>query len=932
MIGGRLHRPNMDSIPMKLSLFKTASLVLAVNLLLPALQHTLAAEDAAGIVDQINIEYEQFTLDNGLTVLVYPDHAVPTVHVAAYYGVGSKDEPPGKTGFAHLFEHLMFGPSENREGTYFAPFSRAGATGLNGTTGQDRTNYFATVPTGALDMALWMESDRMTYLLGAVSQEALDEERDVVKNEKRQRESGPYALVHQRVLEGLFPIGHPYRHSPIGSMDDLDNASLDDVHSWFKKYYGGTNTYLILAGDVTVEQAKEKVAFYFSEAPAGEPLTKAEKWVPALASVKREKAHDRVGQTRLVRAWVSPDINDPDSSLFYLLSQTLAENKNALLYRQLVDELKLATSVRSRVSAQVLSGSYTLSIDLAPGVDPDQVWKIVDETIANYVDNGPDSDVLAASKLAWNMLVISSMEYKSAVARQLISGALFNNDPLHFKTVLRQLNGASGSDLKRVAGDWLSRNYYQLEVHPFPAVASTAPQADRSVVPDVGEVGGVQFPDIEEVTLTNGLRLVVAERDAVPVINVRIVTRAGSTTSGKAEDTLLGDASWTLRDKGTGKYDANALATAQDAIAMRLFLASGTESSTLRYNVLSNFLDDSLDIAAELLVDPTYPENELAKYRTQTGTVLASREKNPSRSAGAYFDRAIWGEDNVMGSIMKADQLAQLTTENLQSFNQANVVPANTSIYLVGDINIRDAEKAVNKAFGKWKSKAKPLRVAIGASPQPRARVILVDHPGSLQARIVAGHKIAPFDADNWTELSVTNGILGGSFEGRINANLREDKGWSYGIFSRIARNAGGDMVLSVSGGVQIDKIAEAMQEIRQEYRAIVSSRPATSDEFNREILNRTRSIPGLFEGNLGFMLSMAVADANDLPLNYDEGKAERLAALSLEGVDALAEDTFLPDQITWVVVGDLAQTEEKIRALDFGEVEVWDHNGERLR
>ena len=539
---------------MKFDISKALYSLLVICLLITAAAPVPAQDDAASLVDRINIEYEQFTLENGLTVLVYPDHSVPTVYVAMYYGVGAKDEPPGKTGFAHLFEHLMFQGTENREGEYFAPFSLAGATGMNGTTNQDRTNYFATVPTGALDMALWMESDRMTYLLGAITQEALDEQRDVVKNEKRQGENRPYHMVYERVLQGLFPVGHPYHHTTIGSMDDLDNASLEDVHDWFKKYYGGSNTYLVLAGDITVEQAKEKVAFYFSEAPAGEPLTKAEKWVPTLDSVKRERAYDRVAQTRLVRAWVSPDINDPDATLFYLMNQTLAGNKNAPLYKKLVDDLKLATNVSGQAMSQILSGLYILSIDLVPGADPGQVWQIVDETIAEYVTDGPDSDILAAGKLGVNKWMISSMERKSSIGSQLISGALFNNDPLYFKKELKWINEAAEADLQRIAGDWLGRNYYQLEVHPFPEVASGEPQADRSVLPAAGNVGGVQVPEISETTLENGLRLVVAERDALPLINVQIVTGSGSTTTGKVEDSVLAQGSWFLRDKGCLLY------------------------------------------------------------------------------------------------------------------------------------------------------------------------------------------------------------------------------------------------------------------------------------------------------------------------------------------------------------------------------------------
>ena len=494
------------------------------------------------------------------------------------------------------------------------------------------------------------------------------------------------------------------------------------------------------------------------------------------------------------------------------------------------------------------------------------------------------------------------------------------------------MNEAGEADLQRIAGDWLGRNYSQLEVHPFPEVAVGEARADRSVIPAVGDVGGVQFPEIRETTLENGLRLVVAERDALPLINVQIVSESGSTTTGKVEDGILAEGSWFLRDKGTARYDANELAAAKDAIAMQVGLYPGDERSTLSYSILTTYLDDSLAIANELLVHPTYPEDELAKFRTQAEASLANREKNPGQSAGSYFSRAIWGEDKAIASIWTAGHLAQLTAENLKNFGESNVMPSNTTVYMVGDITLEEAGKAAKKAFGRWTSGAEPRRVAIGEALAPTARVILVDQPGSVQANIRAGHRLPPYRAEDFTELAVMNGVFGGSFEARINMNLREDKGWSYGMRSGIAQNTSGDMVLTVSGSVQIDKAAESMQEILKEFQEFISTRPGTNAEFDREILNRTRSIPGRYETSSGFLGSMVAADAYGLPMDYAESQAERLAALTLEGVNARAEDSLHPDHITWVVVGDLSQMEESIRALELGDVEVWDHDGNKVR
>ena len=465
--------------------------MLALTLLL-GLALQAQADDA--ISTQVEIPYETFQLDNGLTVIVHSDDSIPTVFVGMWYAVGSKDEPPGKTGFAHLFEHLMFQGTENRKGEYFSPFTDAGATGMNGTTSEDRTNYFATVPSGALDMALWMESDRMTHLLGAVTQEALDEQREVVKNEKRQGETRPYAKVYDKIREGLYPAGHPYRHSVIGSMDDLDAASVDDVHEWFKQYYGASNVVLVLAGDVTLEEAREKVARYFGDAPTGVPLSYPKKWIPELAENREEVMYDRVGVTRVTRVWALPGLNDKDTSLMYLVNDSLAGNKNSPLRRKLIDDLQLATSVSGSAYGRVMSGEYSLTIDLRPGVTPQQVLSVVDETIASYLEDGPDPQIVDNAKLAVNMYMLGALETGASIGRLLAEGFLYSDDPLFINKELRWLNATTAEELRQVAGRWLNRGYYQITVEPFPELSSAASAVDRSSIPAVTTNSNIHFP------------------------------------------------------------------------------------------------------------------------------------------------------------------------------------------------------------------------------------------------------------------------------------------------------------------------------------------------------------------------------------------------------------------------------------------------------
>jgi len=888
-----------------------------------------AADDE--IATQVNIPYEMFRLENGLTVIVHTDQSTPTVFVGMWYGVGSKDEPDGKTGFAHLFEHLMFQGTENREGEYFSPFMDAGATGMNGTTSEDRTNYYATVPTGALDMALWMESDRMSYLLGAITQEALDEQRGVVKNEKRQRENRPYAQMPDRIRAGLYPVDHPYRHSIIGSMEDLDNASVDDVHEWFNTYYGASNVVLVLAGDIDLETAKKKVTHYFSEAPAGVPLVYPKKWIPNLPENRKESMYDRVGQTRISRVWALPGLNDRDTTLMYLVNESLVGNKNSPLQKTLVDDLQLATNVRGSAYGRVLSGEYTLTIDLKPGVTYEDVMPIVDRIIGEYLEDGPDKQIVENAKLGVNMYMIGALERTSAIGRVLAEGYLYSDDPMYINKELQWLNAATPSELRETANRWLTRGYYELTVLPFPEYQATEASVDRSEIPEVSADANISFPDVETAMLDNGMRVVVATRATLPIVDVSIRIGAGSTAS-PAEAPGLASFAMSLMDKGTKKYDAHELAAEKDAIAMSGQLQAGTEESSFGYRILHSKLEESMELAAEVLRNPTYPDDELNKLKQKIAAWLSTLEKSPSSAAGSLFERAIYGSDSPMGSVWTPELVAQVDRDLLVDFHGREITPDNMTVFMIGDIGIDEATEVVERAFGKWRADAESGRKPIGNARSAEPRVILVDHPEAPQSTIYAGHALPPYDPATSTELYIMNGVFGGGFEARINMNLREDKHWSYGMRSGIQQNTSGDQYLAVSGSVQSDKTMESMQEIMKEFEEFVTTRPATETEVSRVKINRMRSLPDTFSTNRGFLASIMTSDSYGLPFDYAEKLADRIDAVTTDAVNDRAQSVIAPDSLTWVVVGDLTQIEDKVRSLGYGEVEVWDAFGHRIK
>ena len=899
--------------------------------LIIALSATSPAAAADELATQIDLPYERFQLDNGLTVLVQSDHSTPTVFVGMWYGVGSKDEPDGKTGFAHLFEHLMFQGTENREGEYFSPFTDAGATGMNGTTSEDRTNYYSTVPSGALDMALWMESDRMSHLLGAITQEALDEQRDVVQNEKRQSETRPYAKMFDKIREGIYPVGHPYRHSVIGSMDDLNAASLEDVQEWFNTYYGASNVILVLAGDVTLDDARQKVEHYFGSAPTGVPLSYPQKWIPDIIENREEVMYDRVGQTRIARVWALPGLNDKDTSLMYLVNDSLVGNKNSPLRKKLVDELQLATSVRGNAYGRVMSGEYSLTVDLRPGIEPNAAMAIVDEVLAEYLVQGPDEQIVENAKLGVNMYILGALETGAQIGRLLVEGELFSNDPLFVNTELEWLNNATGEELRQVANRWLRRGYYQLTVEPFPELRSTDEKVDRSAIPEVTAQSDIHFPKVETATLKNGMKLVVARRGSVPLIDVSIQVNTGA-AAAPSDAPGLPAFVFGLMDKGTRDFDANELAAAKDKIAMETGFGSGVERSSMAYRILASNLKPSLELAAEMLRHPTFPEDELEKTKALVLAYLSNLPHAPARAADGLFDRAIYGPDSFMGAVWSTELVAQVDRERLQDWHAAEVAPDNMTVYMIGDIDLKTATAAVNKAFGKWHARNRSASQDIGRASATGGRVILIDDPDAASSTIVAGRAIGPFDANTWSTISIMNRAIGGSFESRLNMNLREAKGWSYGYYSGIDRNASGDMTFKTSGQVQTDRTAASMREIRRELEEFVSSRPATADEIERIKLNRTRSLPGSFATNGGFLGSIIDSDSYGLPFDYAESSATRIAAVSLEDVQAWARQIIDTGKLTWLVVGDLEKIEDEVRALNYGDVEVWDAFGNKRR
>jgi len=880
-----------------------------------------------------DVPFEIFTLDNGLTVIVHEDHKAPIVAVNIWYHVGSKNEKPGKTGFAHLFEHLMFNGSENYNDDYFKVLERIGATELNGTTWLDRTNYFQNVPTNVLDLTLWMESDRMGHMLGAVDQARLDEQRDVVKNEKRQRDNQPYTEVWNILPGTAYPAAHPYSWSTIGSMDDLDAASLDDVHEWFKTYYGPANAVLVLAGDIDVETAKEKVAHYFGDIPSGPPISKQAGWIAKRTENQRVSIQDRVPQARIYKQWNIPQWGTAENDYLSLVADVLAEGKTSRLYKRLVYDEQIATDVNAWVWPFEISGNFVINATAQPGGDLAAVERAVDEELARLITEGPTAEELRRAKTQRFAELVRDIEgvggfggKSDLLARHMVYGG----HPARYKERFERLKVASIDDVKAAAAEWLANGQVAIEVHPFPELKAATTGADRSKLPDEGTPPAADFPDIQRATLSNGLEVILAERHAAPLVDLRLLVDAGYAADQFAP---MGTARLTLDmlDEGTQTRSALEISDQLSLLGAELETSSNVDQSIVRMSALTPFLGHSLDLFADVILNPAFPENELTRLRQQQLARIQREKATPIQMALRVFPRLIYGADHAYsvpftGSGYEAT-VSEIDRDDVVAFHQSWFLPNNATLLVVGDTTLAEITPALEKRFGGWTSGDAPTKNIAAVSNKDAQSVYLIDRPGSEQSVIFAGHLAPPKDNPEEVAIETMNTVLGGDFISRINMNLREDKGWSYGSGTFIP-GARGQRPFVTYAPVQTDKTKESMIEVTNELGGIVADNPPTDEEMKRAKDSRTLTLPGQWEtagdvaGSLAELVRFGYSD------DYFDTYAEKVTGLDLAQVSQAAKTLVKPDSVVWIVVGDREKIEAGIRELGYADIEILDADG----
>jgi len=880
----------------------------------------------------LDIAYEKFKLPNGLTTIVYSDHSAPKVFVGVWYRVGSKDEPKGKSGFAHLFEHLMFQETANRKGEYFDPFTEAGAIGMNGSTTTDYTNYFATVPTGALDMALWMESDRMQHLLGAIDKKAIDSQREVVKNEKRQGQLRPGNKVSEAMLARFYPENHPYAHSPIGSIEDLEAASVEDVKEWYKKYYGASNAILILAGDIDAKSAREKVAHYFSDVRPGSRSTKTEQWIPEINEIRKEIVYEDTPTRSFARNWPLPNNDSPDTVLLSLIASSLAGQKDSPLYLALVENDGPAYGVTASVRTNEINSVFNLGVSLKPDASYEEVNKIIDEELEKFFKKGPNSDFLRDVKNYQYIADIHTLENSAAIGRMLVTGELFHDDPAFFKTRRKWFNQSSPSQLAKLAEKWLSRPYLEITVLPNERLVNMTPTVDRSVIPSVKPtISEIKFPEMAQTTLENGIKIVVAERDSIPLVNVALNFETGSSIEKEYPEGTSSFA-FSLLSKGTKKFNELELQQTVRKIGTGVSANGSQYSSNVGFKAVKSTLEDTMKLAAHMIQQPSYPQKEIDEIIDRVDINFDSYERDPMRSSGVVFNRAIWGEDHLFGKVPTREKSKTISRDAIFDFHENEIGPDNMTAYFVGDITLDEARKLIEENFSDWRS-VSPSKIFVSPSiPRKKSKIILVDKPGSPQSSITAGHVIDEPIQENLIAEGFLVRVLGGGFGNRLNLNLREDKGWAYGFGASISNYGKLERIFRMSGSVQTDKTADSMAEIMKEITQLLGDKPITPKELATVKNESLQSIPMQFSNNGAFLSSIANSLYKDLPYDEDKNLLKKIQSVDLPKVQSLAKDIIKPDELIWVIIGDVSKIEPKIRALEIADIEIQDIYGNKIR
>ena len=918
------------------------ALTFAVTPVITPAQAPASSEGAAPASSVPKVDFEKLTLPNGLQVILHVDRKLPVVHVNQWFHVGSKNERPGRSGFAHLFEHMMFQGSKNASKEYFTYAEAAGSNlregGVNGTTDHDRTNYFATVPSGNLENLLWVESDRLATLLDALTPEKLENQRAVVRNERRQGlENQPYGRAWKLVFENLFPYRHPYANDVIGVHEDLAAATLDDVKEFFRTYYTPNNLSLAIVGDFDPAEAKRLVTKYFGPIPAGPALDRPAKGMPRLDGERVIEVRDRVPQERTYFAWISPAFFDEGDAELTLATTILTSGLSARLNKTLVYDKQLASDTGAFQSGQPVAGAFVLWATARQGADLSQIERIVTEEIARLARDGPTEEELARARTKWEFNFVTGLERiggfggKADVLNQYNT---YLGDPGRLEADFARYRNASVASVRRSVATHLdTRNRLLVRFRPETSTRQTDAQIDRTQAPALGGDKPFSAPAVQAATLPNGLQVLVVPRPELPKVTVSIAARAGSVYDPEGKGGL---ASMTMRviRRGTTTRDALQIDTALGDLGTTLQAGASRERAQLAFEVLKRNLAPALAIVADVALRPSFAAADVDREKQLQLAALSQIANNPNAVAARTSWMLAFGPGHPYGRPPAGlpASVTAITRDDLVAFHKAQWRPGSAVVVFSGDVTLDEATQLAREQFGGWTGGAAPAFTMAAPSPMGTGKVYLIDRQDAAQTVVAHVLPAPPRNAEDYAPLVLADAVYGGGgFGTRLNLNLREDKGYSYGVFSN-AQLLGKAGVIIASGGVQTDKTRESIVEFVNELKNFAGDRPVTEDELASARLQKVRGYSQRFES-----LSRVNDQVLDLwtwglPMTELQEEPERLQKATLAAVNAAAAKYAAPATASLLLVGDLARIESAVRELKIGDVVRLDVEGRPVK
>ncbi|HEX8422330.1 MAG TPA: pitrilysin family protein [Pyrinomonadaceae bacterium] len=877
------------------------------------------------------IPHKKFVLDNGLTLLVHEDHSVPIVGVNLWYHVGSRNEKRGKTGFAHLFEHFFFNGSENYPHGFREAMDDLGANNRNGTTDSDRTNFFEDVPVSALERTLYLEADRMGFLANYISKEMLERERGVVQNEKRQGENQPYGRVFDEIGQKIYPYSHPYSWSTIGSMEDLNAATLDDVKEWYKTYYGPNNAVIALAGDITPERALELVTKYFAGISPGPALQRTEKWIPTLDRNIRDEMQDRVPQARIYRVYHAPTWKDPETQHLNLFADVLANSKDSRLARRLVYDKKSATDVSARVFESELGSIFLITASVKPEANPADVERDIDAVLGEMLEQGASGEELRRMKnvsLAGFLRGAERLGGFGGRSDILAESMTYGGSPDYYLQRLETMANATPADVKTAANRWLRANHYTMTVKPFPRLAQGKSDVDRKILPPLGAAPDVKFPALQRAKLKNGLNVLLLERHATPIVNVALALDAGaaSDTPDKAGVATL---ALDLMDEGTKTRDAFQIEKELDLLGANLFTGSSLDMSFVRLQATAENLRPSLAVLADVVLNPSFPADKFLIQKQRRLAQIGQEKANPNALAQRILPGIIYGANHAYGKPASGfeNTVATISREDLMKWHADWFKPGSATVVVTGDTTLDKVLPALEETLGNWQQGNAPRKNLGTVARTQGKKIYLIDKPNAPQSTIVAAHVSETSGQPEDLALEPLMQNFGGMATSRLNRNLRLDKHWSYGTSGQVT-SVRGQRTFLVIAPVQTDKTKESIVEVTKEINNVAGARPVSGEEFTSIMRNMTSRLAGRFE-TISALEAAAIAQINlNLPADYWANYSKNLRSLGEAQLDAAAKKFVRPNELVWIVIGDLSKIEGGIRQLNMGEVIRLDADG----